>query len=198
MWRWRPLRLSEVVKQPWVTAPEYAGLGAGFIYIYSSGFVFKQICHTNKIWWKLSHFGSAALKNCLFRKGWLKTRCVCFGEGRFNLLMRSLFFMERRMFCLHSANLLTQSHWYWTSKARLSVGSKDGKEPLHSPLPSICKERGFTKTVGNKDKLQIISLSSVDQHLPSASRSLLFQGFLPVLKTWGCLLTRRLGKADLP
>lgn len=81
MWRWRPLRLSEVVKQPWVTAPEYAGLGAGFLYIYSSGFVFKQICHTNKIWWKLSHFGSAALKNCLFRKGWLKTRCVCILVG---------------------------------------------------------------------------------------------------------------------
>lgn len=109
--------------------------------------------------------------------------CVLVRGGlRFNLFMRFLFFMER-MFCLHSANLLTQSHWYWMSKARLSVGSKDGKEPLHSPLPSICKERGFTKTVGNKDKLQIISLSSVDQHLPSALHGLLFQGFLPVLKT---------------
>lgn len=155
MWRCRPLHHSEVVKQPWVTAPEYAGLGAGFfIYIVLVLFLNRSATLTKNLI-KIVTLWLYSLKKLSFQERLTENcRCVCVcvlmrGGLRFNLLMRSLLLWEEECSVYTPVT-------YWHSptgtgrQRRGSLGSKDGKEALRSSLTSICKERGFTRLLEAK------------------------------------------------
>lgn len=106
----------------------------------------------------------------------LLTVCVGGGGGlQFNLLMRSILFGKKNgLFTL----LIS-----WHNPT--GTGCQRWGSPVR--FQGICKERGFARTVGNKDKLNIIGLNSMYQHLLNTLHNLLFQGLL-VLKIGYLLL----------